>query len=154
MEFGRFDAKSFRYKKIRYKLKSFRDIIEADSIRGEWQHIVFSRPYADIFSTGVERTSVLGYLRMRKQNTKATVPLDVVPERRTRRCSPRFLNLELGKRCLLSAMQCRNVTWIKQTTVENNYAIAIATLSDWLTPAPGFQLMRSNAKTNRTLYAP
>ena len=35
-------------------------------------------------------TSVLGKLRMRKQNTKATVPLDVVPERRTKRCSPRF----------------------------------------------------------------
>ena len=27
---------------------------------------------------------------MRKQNTKTTVPLDVVPERRTERCSPRF----------------------------------------------------------------
>ena len=36
------------------------------------------------------RTSVLGKLRMRKQNTKTTVPLDVVPERRTKRCSPRF----------------------------------------------------------------
>ena len=35
-------------------------------------------------------TSVLGKLRMRKQNTKTTVPLDVVPERRTKRCSPRF----------------------------------------------------------------
>ena len=30
------------------------------------------------------------YLRMRQQNAKATVPLDVVPERRTERCSPRF----------------------------------------------------------------
>ena len=29
-------------------------------------------------------------LRMRKQNTKTTVPLDVAPERRTKRCSPRF----------------------------------------------------------------
>ena len=27
---------------------------------------------------------------MRKQNTKTTVPLDVVPERRTKRCPPRF----------------------------------------------------------------
>ena len=27
---------------------------------------------------------------MRKQNTKTTVPLDVAPERRTKRCSPRF----------------------------------------------------------------
>ena len=36
------------------------------------------------------RTRVRGKLRMRKQNTKTTVPLDVVPERRTERCSPRF----------------------------------------------------------------
>ena len=35
-------------------------------------------------------TSVLEQLRMRKQNTKTTVPLDVAPERRTKRCSPRF----------------------------------------------------------------
>ena len=42
------------------------------------------------FSTNMVRTSVLGELRMRQQNTKATVPLDVVPERRTERCSPRF----------------------------------------------------------------
>ena len=27
---------------------------------------------------------------MRKQNTKTTVPLDLVPERRTERCTPRF----------------------------------------------------------------
>ena len=27
---------------------------------------------------------------MRQQNDKATVPLDVAPERRTERCSPRF----------------------------------------------------------------
>ena len=27
---------------------------------------------------------------MRKQNAKRTVPLDVVPERRTERCCPRF----------------------------------------------------------------
>ena len=31
--YGRFDTKSFRYKSIRYKLKSFRDIIEVDSIQ-------------------------------------------------------------------------------------------------------------------------
>ena len=37
------------------------------------------------------RTGVLGKLRMRKQNSKTTVPLDAVPERRTERCSPRFL---------------------------------------------------------------
>ena len=39
-------------------------------------------------------------------------------------------------------------------TVENNYAIAIATLSDWLKSlAPVFQPMRSKIETNRTLYA-
>jgi len=36
------------------------------------------------------RITVLGKRRMRKQNSKTTVPLDVVPERRTKRCSPRF----------------------------------------------------------------
>ena len=35
-------------------------------------------------------TSGLVKLRMRKQNIKTTVPLDVVPELRTKRCSPRF----------------------------------------------------------------
>ena len=34
--------------------------------------------------------SVLGKPRLCKQNTKTTVPLDAVPERRTERCSPRF----------------------------------------------------------------
>ena len=29
-------------------------------------------------------------VRMRKQKTRTTVPLDVAPERRTKRCSPRF----------------------------------------------------------------
>ena len=36
-EFGRFDTKSFRYKSIRHKLKSFRDIIEVNSIHVESQ---------------------------------------------------------------------------------------------------------------------
>ena len=36
------------------------------------------------------RTRVRGNLRMRKENTKTTVPLDVVPERRTERFPPRF----------------------------------------------------------------
>ena len=39
-------------------------------------------------------------------------------------------------------------------TVESNYVIAIATLSDWLKRvAPVFQPMRSKTKTNRTTYA-
>ena len=39
-------------------------------------------------------------------------------------------------------------------TVESNYAIAIATLSDWLrTLALVFQPMRSETKINRTTYA-
>ena len=33
---------------------------------------------------------LLGKLRMRKQYAKKALPLDVVPERRTKRCSPRF----------------------------------------------------------------
>ena len=38
--------------------------------------------------------------------------------------------------------------------VENNYEIAIASLSHWLQIlAPGFLLMTSKTKTNRTLYA-
>ena len=38
-------------------------------------------------------------------------------------------------------------------TVESNYVIAIATLSDWLKRvAPVFQPMRSKTKTNRTMY--
>ena len=38
--------------------------------------------------------------------------------------------------------------------VESNYAIAIATLGDWLKRlAPVFQPMRSKTKTNRTMYA-
>ena len=40
--------------------------------------------------TNMVRTRVGGNLRMRKQNTKTTVPLDVVPERRTKRFPPRF----------------------------------------------------------------
>ena len=41
-----------------------------------------------------------------------------------------------------------------QMTVESNYAIAIATLSDWLKRlAPVFQPMRSKTKTIRTMYA-
>ena len=42
------------------------------------------------FSRNVEWTSIPRKLRMRKQKTKTTVPLDIVPERRTKRCSPRF----------------------------------------------------------------
>ena len=39
-------------------------------------------------------------------------------------------------------------------TVESSYAIAIATLSDWLKDlAPEFRPMRSKTKTNRTLHA-
>ena len=34
------------------------------------------------------RNSAIGKLRMRKLNTKRAVPLDVVPERRTKRCPP------------------------------------------------------------------
>ena len=52
---------------------------------------VFTWPYSIHFiPTYMVRTRVGGKLRMRKQNTKTTVPLDVVPERRTKRFPPRF----------------------------------------------------------------
>ena len=52
---------------------------------------VLTWPYAIHFvPTNMGRTRVRGNLRMRKQNTKTTVPLDVVPERRTKRFPPRF----------------------------------------------------------------
>ena len=54
------------------------------------QDLVFSLPYAEISSTNVVSTSLLRKLRMRKEESKRAVPLDVVPERRTKRCSPRF----------------------------------------------------------------
>ena len=39
-------------------------------------------------------------------------------------------------------------------TVESNYVISIATLSDWLKRlVPVFQSMRSKTKTNRAMYA-
>ena len=50
---------------------------------------VFTWPYAIHFiPTNMVRTRVRGTLRMRKQSTKTTVPLDVVPERRTKRFPP------------------------------------------------------------------
>ena len=53
--------------------------------------VMYSQPYAiDLIPTNVVRTRVRGNLRMRKQNTKTTVPLGVVPERRTERFRPRF----------------------------------------------------------------
>ena len=36
------------------------------------------------------RNSVVRKVRMRMLNAKKVIPLDVVPERRTKRCSPRF----------------------------------------------------------------
>ena len=40
--------------------------------------------------TNMVRTTANGNVRMRKRNTKTTVPLDVEPERRTKRFPPRF----------------------------------------------------------------
>ena len=45
-------------------------------------------PRRTVFHTNMVRTSRLGKLRMRKQNIKTIVPLDVVPERRTKRFPP------------------------------------------------------------------
>ena len=50
----------------------------------------FVHPKRILFPTNMVRTSVIQQLRMRKQNTNKAVPLDAVPERRTKRCSPRF----------------------------------------------------------------
>ena len=58
--------------------------------KGWWLRFVFRWPYANKFPTHMVRMFCSGKLRMRKQNAKTTVPLDVVPERRTKRCSPRF----------------------------------------------------------------
>ena len=52
---------------------------------------VFTWPFAIHFiPTNMARTRVKGNLRMRKQNTKTTVPLNMVPERRTERFPQRF----------------------------------------------------------------
>ena len=60
----------------------------------EVSHHILVDPFLDptqtLLPVNMVGTSVLGKLRMRKQNTKTTVPLDVAPERRTKRCSPRF----------------------------------------------------------------
>ena len=45
-------------------------------------------PKRTVFHTNMVRTSMLGKLRMRKQNIKTIVPLDVLPERRTKRFPP------------------------------------------------------------------
>ena len=50
-------------------------------------------------------TIVRGNLRMRKQNTKTAVPLEVVPERRTERFPPRFR--PVGRFC---EMRFRNLS--------------------------------------------
>ena len=58
-----------------------------------------------------------------------------------------------GQRACHSEMQARIIHKAVsfEMTVESNYAIAIATLRDWLeNPAPVFQPMRG--KTNSTLY--
>ena len=52
---------------------------------------VFTWPYTIHFiPINMVRTRVRKNLRMRIQNTNTTVPLDVVPERRTERFPPRF----------------------------------------------------------------
>ena len=71
---------------------SARMLIKENCTRKWREHChVFTWRYAIHFiPTNVVRTRVRGNMRMRKQNPKTTVPLDVVPERRTERCSPRF----------------------------------------------------------------
>ena len=50
---------------------------------GYWHYSIHFIPTNMVLGTRVK-----GILRMRKQNTKTTVPLDVVPERRTKRFPP------------------------------------------------------------------
>ena len=50
----------------------------------QWQRLVFCWWYLHC------KNFSFRWLRMREQNTMKVVPLDVVPERRTEQCSPRF----------------------------------------------------------------
>ena len=50
-----------------------------------WNRCIYTH-----FFRNMVRAWAQGKRRMRNQNTKTTVPLDVAPERRTERCSPRF----------------------------------------------------------------
>ena len=73
-------------------------------INRSWRRYLHFRYLVDVSTihfipTNMVRTRVRGNLRMRKQNTKATVPLDVVPERRTKRFPPRFR--PVGRSCEL-----------------------------------------------------
>ena len=87
-----------------YKMDDFSKKKFFSTIKESYQHVkeigtskwrkhcqVFTWPEEILFiRTNMVRTRVRRSLRMRKQNTKTTVPLDVVPERRTKRCPPRF----------------------------------------------------------------
>ena len=79
----------FRHLKqdLKSKLKFYPLVEETRPSKWHQRNVVFGRPYVGIFSTNVGRNSILRQLRMRQQNTKATVPLNVVPERLTQRCS-------------------------------------------------------------------
>ena len=61
--------------------------IEKDFAKGD-SFKLLEKPI--LFPTNMVKALALGNVRMRKQNEKTTVPLDAVPERRTKRCSPRF----------------------------------------------------------------
>ena len=68
------------------------------------------------------RTSLQGKLHMRKHITIRAAPLDAVPERRTKRCSPRFRPgdrfRELSFRYLSRSREgekCRSLDHMKQT---------------------------------------
>ena len=61
-------------------------------VKGNWheQMTCFTWTYAiHYIPTRMVRTRIRGNLRMRKQNTKTTVPRDAGPERRTKRFPPR-----------------------------------------------------------------
>ena len=71
-----------------YKMIDFRTEILINQLDDRFARML--RKLARLIPTNMVRTRVRWKLRMRKQNTKTTVPLDVVPERRTERFPPRF----------------------------------------------------------------
>ena len=89
---GYSEAKWFRHELSSDQPTRWRLIRPHVKETGTCEHChVFTWHYAIHFiPTNLVRNKVRGNLRMRKQNTKTTVPLDAVPERRTKRFPPRF----------------------------------------------------------------
>ena len=81
--------------KIKYLKPYFRNIVNTVNYGNatnfnEHAFQLLLVPLESIIPTNMVRTRVRGNLRMRKQNIKTAVPLEVAPERRTERFPPRF----------------------------------------------------------------